>query len=276
MIIKKASGEEVEFSIDKLRTSLSRSGASKQVIESILQEVKSHLFPGISTKRIYKLAFSLLKKEAKPSAARYQLKNAIMELGPSGFPFEKFIAALLKYHGYKTEVGVIVEGHCVSHELDVVAEKDNHYIMIECKYHNLPGNSSDVKIPLYIHSRFKDVELTWKKLPGHETKNHQGWVVTNTKFTDDAIQYGNCIGLHLIGWNYPIKSNIKTWIDDSGLYPLTCLTTLSRGEKHSLLESKIVLCKEIVTNPDVLNILSLTAVRRDHIIKESTQLCKTC
>ena len=93
MIIKKASGEEVEFSVDKLRTSLSRSGASKQVIESILQEVKSHLFPGISTKRIYKLAFSLLKKEAKPSAARYQLKNAIMELGPSGFPFEKFIAA---------------------------------------------------------------------------------------------------------------------------------------------------------------------------------------
>ena len=276
MIIKKASGEEVEFSVDKLRTSLSRSGASKQVIESILQEVKSHLFPGISTKRIYKLAFSLLKKEAKPSAARYQLKNAIMELGPSGFPFEKFIAALLKHHGYKTEVGIIVEGHCVSHEIDVVAEKDNLYIMIECKYHNLPGNSSDVKIPLYIHSRFKDVELTWKKLPGHETKNHQGWVVTNTKFTDDAIQYGTCVGLRLIGWNYPSKTNLKTWIDDSGLYPLTCLTTLTRSEKHHLLESKIVLCKEIVTNPDVLNILSLTAVRRDHIIKESTQLCKTC
>ncbi len=139
-IITKASGAQVPFSSEKLRTSLQRSGAKDEDIHSIITEVKNQLYPGIPTKKIYKLAFGLLKKVSKPIAARYRLKNAIMELGPSGFPFEKYFSEILKHQGYAVKVGEIVAGHCVKHEIDVIAEKGNDYLMIECKYHNLPAS----------------------------------------------------------------------------------------------------------------------------------------
>jgi hypothetical protein len=272
IIVTKASGEQVEFSTDKLKDSLRKSGADNRTIDFILEEIKKNLYEGITTKKIYKLAFSLLKKESNSYAARYKLKTAIMELGPSGFPFEKFFASLLAYKGYKTQVGVMVEGHCVRHEIDVIAEKGNEYIMVECKYHNINGIACDVKIPLYIQSRFKDVEFNWKKLPNHKNKNHQGWLVTNTKFTEDAIKYGQCMGLNMIGWSFPISENLKSMIDDSGLYPITCLTTITKYEKQLLLDKKIVLCKEICNKVSILKVANIPESRYANILKEAQSL----
>jgi len=243
------------------------------VVDAIIDEVQSQLYPGISTKKIYRLAFNLLKKNAGHSAARYQLKRAIMELGPSGYPFEYFIGEILKSQGYSVQVGQVVNGKCVSHEIDVIAEKNNHYMMIECKYHNLPGTVSDVKIPLYIQSRFKDVEYMWMKLPGHEKKIHQGWVVTNTKFSSDAIKYGTCAGLHLLSWDYPEKESLKSQIDTLGLYPITCLTLLTKTEKQKLLDDKIVLCKNILNQPNILDTLEISEKRKSAILNETKTLC---
>jgi len=273
IIITKASGERVPFSIEKLKNSLHRSGAGNDAIDSIVEKVGKQLYEGISTKKIYKLAFGLLKKESKQFAAKYKLKRAIMELGPSGYPFEKYIAEILKYKGYTVKVGEIIKGHCVNHEIDVIAEKENQHFMIECKFHNLPGISCDVKIPLYIQARFKDVEKQWTQLSGHDTKFHQGWVVTNTKFTGDAIQYGTCAGLFLLGWNFPAKENLKDMIDASALYPLTCLTTLTQQEKQLLLNSKIVLCKELYNNPELLSIANIVTERKNSIMNEAHALC---
>ena len=146
--------------------------------------------------------------------------------------------------------------------------------MIECKYHNQPGTFSDVKTPLYIHARFKDVEAQWLKLPGHGTKFHQGWVVTNTRFSSDAIQYGNCVGLKLLGWDYPIKGSLKELIDTLGLYPITCLTKLTKTEKNNLLDRKIVLCKEICENEQYLVQAGINPTRIKSVLEEATQLCQ--
>jgi ATP cone domain len=159
--VKKASGMLVPFSASKLRQSLQRSGASPEITENVISEIQSQLYEGMSTKQIYQHAFKLLKKFSKPQAAKYKLKNAIMELGPTGFPFEKYFAEILRYQGYSVKVGEIVKGHCVNHEIDVIAEKGNMKFMIECKFHNATGINCDVKVPLYIHSRFKDVEKKW-------------------------------------------------------------------------------------------------------------------
>jgi hypothetical protein len=272
--ITKASGEIVPFSSDKLKRSLKRAGANEDEIDRIIEEIGSKLYEGIPTKKIYKTAFNLLKESSRPLAAKYHLKHAIMELGPSGYPFEKYIGEILGYQGYKTTVGEIVQGKCVNHEIDVIAEKDHHHFMIECKYHNLPGTFSDVKIPLYIQARFKDVEAQWLKLPGHGTKFHQGWVVTNTRFSSDAIQYGNCAGLKLLGWDYPLKDSLKELIDTLGLYPITCLTTLTKIEKQSLLDRKIVLCKEICDNEQYLVQAGVNPTRIKSVLEEATQLCK--
>ena len=272
--ITKASGEQVSFDAVKLRHSLHRSGADENTISDIIHEVQQNLYDNISTKKIYQLAFGLLKKQSRHSAAKYKLKQAIMELGPSGFPFEKYVAEILKHQGYKITIGEIVKGHCVNHEIDVIAEKGNQHLMIECKFHNLPGTNCDVKIPLYIQSRFKDVEQQWKRLPGHSNKSYQGWVVTNTKFTGDAIQYGLCAGLHLLGWDFPNGNSLREQIDVSGLYPLTSLTTLSTHEKQLLLNKKIVLCKELCNQPGLLSIANITEQRKESILNEAHKVCK--
>ncbi len=274
IFITKASGEKEVFSSEKLQSSLMSAGANVELARKIVDEMKDRIYSGMPTKKIYRHAFQLLRKHSRHLAGRYHLKRGIMELGPSGFPFEKYIGELLKIQGYQIRLGEIVRGHCVNHEIDVIAELGERHFMIECKYHNLPGTSCDVKIPLYVQGRFKDVEIAWQQLPTHDIKFHQGWVVTNTRFTKDAIQYGTCAGLHLLGWNYPFNESLKDLIDSSGLYPLTCLTSLTHHEKQLLLDQKIVLCLDLRLNEALLLQIGLSSSRVKSVIEESLQLCR--
>jgi Holliday junction resolvase-like predicted endonuclease len=272
--ITKSNGDKVPYSKEKITRSLKGSGARPEQIEKILEEVKNHLYEGITTKKIYRLAFNMLREGSRHLAARYHLKKAIMELGPSGFPFEIYFAEILNYQGYKTKVGEILKGKCINHEVDVIAEKDNSLFMVECKYHNQSGKFSDVQVPLYIQSRFKDLEAQWLNDPSHKNKTHKGWVVTNTRFSIDAINYGTCIGLNLLSWDYPLNTSLKIIIDSLGLYPITCLTSLTRVEKQRLLDRKIVLCKEILNDKHLLETSGVKDTRIHSVIKEAEQLCQ--
>ena len=251
--IRKRSGDLVTFDQQKLKQSLERTGAGEQEIQKIIQVVNSKLVDGMSTHKVYQMAYSILRKQSHRAAGKYRLKKAIFELGPTGYPFERFVGELLKNQGYKVEVGKIVQGHCVQHEVDVVAEKDNKKFMIECKFHQQPDRKSDVKVSLYIHSRFLDIEKEWNKNTAENQRFHQGWIVTNTRFTDDAIQFGKCAGLNLISWDYPKSGSLKDRIDISGLHPITALQTINKKEKQALLENDKVLCQDI-SKDDLLTI----------------------
>lgn len=146
MNITKASGDIGPFFEDKLKNSLRKAGADNETINYVLEEVEKEIYEGITTRKIYKKTFSLLKKNRlRPVGARYKIKQAIMELGPSGFPFERYIGEIFKYKGYKVKVGETVQGHCVKHEVDVILENNQKIIFIECKYHKSSGFSCDVK-----------------------------------------------------------------------------------------------------------------------------------
>ena len=146
--------------------------------------------------------------------------------------------------------------------------------MIECKYHSDQGRFCNVKIPLYIHSRFLDVEKQWEHQKGHEAKLHKGGVYTNTRFTTDAVQYGKCVGLLLTSWDYPMENGLKDRIDKSGFHPLTALTTLTKSEKTKLLDKGIVLCKELHEKPTLLNQIGIDKTRHKKILEDSEALCK--
>lgn len=259
------------YSVEKLRRSLAKSGAGKQAIDHIVDVVETKLYNGISTKKIYQQAFDLLKQASRSQAGRYNLKRAIMALGPSGYPFEQYIAAIFEWQGYGVKVKQFLAGVCVTHEIDVLAENNQHALLIECKYHNRQGNVSDVKVPLYIHSRFRDVQALWIK--NLQAKPLEGWVVTNTKFSVDAIKYGNCAGLHLLGWNYPEHKNLSSLVDESGLYPVTCLTTLTNKEKEQILEAGVVLCKDLEKNEALLRQSAISQTRIPKVIAEMKGLC---
>lgn len=273
--IVKYSGDVVSFDVNKLRSSLRRSHASEELIQQIVTQVENQLYDGISTQKIYQMAFKMLKAQSRVSASKYTLKKALMELGPSGFPFEKLVGKLLAHEGFEAEVGVIVKGNCVQHEVDVIAKKDNTHFMIECKYHSDQGRFCNVKIPLYIHSRFLDIEKQWLQLKDHEAKIHKGGLYTNTRFTTDAIQYGKCVGLLLTSWDYPRGNGLKDRIDKSGLHPLTALTTLTKVEKTKLLDEGIVLCKELHGSPGLLDKIGVPEARHRSILEDSEELCST-
>ncbi len=271
--IIKASGVKVIFEIKKLIASLRKAGASNELASSIAHDIQGSLLDGMTTKEIYKKAFTRLRKHSRPTAARYKLKKAIMELGETGYPFEKFVAALLASEGYETKVGIIVQGHCVIHEVDVIAQNNKHHYMCECKFHNRQGRHCDVKIPLYIQSRFKDVERAWRKIPGHDNKFHQGWIFTNTRFTTDATQYGKCIGLKLVSWDYPQNDGIKDRVDRTGIHPVTCLTTLTSREKKALIQLNKILCLDLYNSPILLQKIGVSKNRHQKILHEATELC---
>ena len=272
--IKKASGEPAVFIPDKLTRSLRRAGAGEEMITRIMNAVNAQLYEGMPTKEIYRIAFRLLKKISKQTASKYKLKDAIFELGPAGFAFEQFIGEILKHEGYEIQLGTIVQGHCVTHEIDVIAIKAQHHFMVECKFHHNKGIFCNVKIPLYIQARFKDVEQQWKQLEGHQTKFHQAWVVTNTRFTKDAIQYGTCAGLHLLSWDYPSGNGLRDRIDRLKLYPITCLTSINFSEKQKLIEQKIILCEALSQKSKALLSIGIDPKRIPVILKEAEGLCK--
>ncbi len=273
ILVTKAGGERVPFDVMKLRGSLERSGATPEMSGHIAEKVLSQLQPGIATRKLYRLAFSLLHKRSKHLAARYRLKQAILELGPTGFPFERFVARILENDGYRTQVGVVVEGKCVKHEVDVIADRDAQHFLVECKYHNTPGRVCDVKVPLYIHARFLDVVECWRKEPGNGRRFHQGWLVTNTRFTGDAVQFGQCAGLRMVGWDHPVKGSLKDRIDRSGLYPLTCLGSLTKAEKERLLEHGLLLARDVVEDPEALARALVRAPRITAVLAEAHELC---
>ncbi len=270
--VTKNSGDHAEFSEKKLRRSLEKSGAGEEDIQYIIVEIMKILYQGITTKEIYNKAFALLKSKARPFAAKYKLKKALMELGPSGFPFEKYIAEVLSHEGYSTKVGEILQGNCVQHEVDIVGKKGKEYIVVECKFHSDTRRFCDVKVPLYVNSRFLDLKEYWERKPKNNGKNHNGWLVTNTRFSKDAIQYGTCAGLYLLSWDFPRKGSLKERIDRSGVHPITCMTTLTGKEKKRLLRKMVVLCKDIRNDESVLTSIGIKGKRAKRIMEEATAL----
>lgn len=267
----KGNGEKALFDREKLKQALASSGAGTDEQEKIAAVVESRIFDGIPTKRIYQMAFDLLKRESRKIAGRYRLKNAIMEMGPTGFPFEVFVGKIFETMGYEVETGVIVQGKCVQHEVDVIARKPGEMMMLECKFHMDTSTKSGVQVPLYIQSRYLDVKSAWEKQYGKEL-HYSGGVVTNTRFSDDAIQYGNCAGLVLISWDYPSDTGLKYWIDKTGLQPVTSLISLTKKDKQFLLNKEIVLCSQLEENKELLKEMGISDFQIRKILNEAANL----
>lgn len=266
--IIKSSGEKVKFSLTKLRKSLLKSGADRETVKYVLNEIRDELYQGISTREIYNRAFALLKEVKSVYASKYKLKNAIYELGPTGFPFEKFIGKILASEGYKVSLNQTLYGKCVKHEIDILAEKDSVINLVECKFHSDEGRNCDVKIPLYIQARFEDIENREQQM-----STSRGWVVTNTRFTRDAVKYGTCVGLKLLSWDHPKTESLRQLIDRSGLYPITVSTLLSEKEKAFLLERDVVMGRDLIRNKYLLDHLGISNSRKSRILSEFKILC---
>ncbi|NOR86018.1 MAG: ATPase [Bacteroidales bacterium] len=269
----KHSGEKALFDVEKLKSALIRSGARPDEIDQVISEISKKLYQGISTRKIYQIAYAVLRKRSHNAAGRYRLKKAVLDLGPSGYPFEKFVGRLMAFKGYEVEVSKIIQGKCVTHEVDVIAKKDLEHLYIECKFHQDRGKN-DVKIPMYIKSRFDDIRNNLGQLKENKDVVIKGMLITNTRFTTDAQDFGKCSGLTLIGWDYPHHHNLRDWIDQAGFHPITSLSSLNKKMAQALLERDVILCCEVEKKKDVLVGLGLRPNEIRKIIKEANEVMK--
>lgn len=266
MNVLKATGEQELFSDEKVMLSIQRAGIPKELEQQVLTHVKSKLYENIKTSEIYHHIIEFLGASSYPYAkTKYGLKQAIMDLGPTGYPFEDFIAHVLKAQGYETQVRQILQGKCISHEVDVIAKKGAEKAMIEAKFHNGAGIKTDVHVALYTKSRFDDVL--------EKNDLNQAWLVTNTKATQDAIVYGICMGMKVVSWNYPEEESLRDMIEDSKLHPITVLTSLSNNQKQKLLENHIVLCKDICKEPNILSLTGMSKIEVEKVLSEAQAVC---
>jgi len=273
ILVLKSNGDKVPFEKDKILNALKYSGAGKEESYHILQQIESKLYNGIPTSKIYQLAYSLLKKKkSHRTAGRYRLKKAIFELGPSGYAFESFVSLLFESWGYQVKTDQLIKGKCILHEVDVLATKPGVITFVECKFRSDYRGKTDVKVPLYIHSRFNDIEAKWRKMPEYKNMEMKGFVVTNARFTKDAIEYAECAGLELISWDYPAESSLKYYIDKSGMHPITSLNSLTKAQKSFLLNEGIILCRELVKRTDALQKLGLNEKQINKILMETRLL----
>lgn len=269
----KADGVRELFKVEKLRRSLRRSGASTKEVDTVIEKITPILYEGITTQTIYSEAFRLLHELGATSAiTRYSLRRAMFGLGPTGFPFEDFLARLFTAEGYSTRSRVLLYGKCTQHEIDLAAYRKTDSFVAEAKFHARPGVKSDLKVVLYCKARQDDLQGV--KICTDDTCGiTQLRVITNTKFTHTAEKYAECAGLSLLSWDYPRNKNLHDLIQQHQLYPITVLQTLSKGQKRALLDNSVILCREIADNPSVLKTIGVSSRKTEALLSEISQLC---
>jgi hypothetical protein len=261
MFIIKANGDKEQFSQQKLKDSIIRAGIPQQLQSKVLTHIEEKLYDGIKTSEIYHHITEFLDTSNVPYiGARYGLKYALKQLGPTGYPFEDYVAKIFAHLGFTTTLRVMMKGTCITHEVDVLLEKGQERAMVEVKFHHLPGAKTDVHVALYTKARFEDVKL--------RNSLHDVYLVTNTKISPDAINFAECVGMKVISWSYPEKGSLRELIEEAKLIPVTALTTLSTTHKQDLLRAHVVLCKEIMEKDALLDSLQMSKEEKQKVLDE--------
>ena len=247
--VVKESGEREEFNPLKVKEALRRAGLSGKGADEVMAKLSPRLYDGMNTKKIYQMVYELVNRMKPEISHKYNLKRALLEIGPGGYEFEDFTAKLLAYDGYKTEVRQILQGKCVTHEIDVIAVKNKEAYLIECKFYNEAGVRCRIQTALYVYARYLDVREGAKR--GLCREITKPWLVTNTKFSEDVVRYAECMDIPLLGWRYPLENGLEARIDRTKCYPITVIP-MGQDIRGRLLSKKIVTVADIPESPQKL------------------------
>jgi len=261
-------GEKELFSFEKVYQSSKRAGASNALAKEIASDIEKNIYSGIKTSKIYSQIKRLLKQSPVLSM-RFSLKQAMRKLGPGGFDFEKYIAEVFEKNGYKVKINQIISGKCISgYEIDFLAEKDKLFHIGECKYHTSAGARVDLRVALYNYARFLDISNNSK------FKNSKTIIVTNTKFTSEAISYCECYGVNLLGWRYPRNKGLEYLIEKHKLYPVTILPSFKAHYKNVFAENRMMMALDLLkfSPGQIVKKLGLSSGEIKRLIQEASIL----
>jgi hypothetical protein len=261
----KSSGDEEKFDKNKIIRTIIKAGGTKDTAKQVAQKIEKNAKNGIKTIKILKDVLKLLKNQ-KRVAIRYDLKRAIMNLGPAGYVFEEYFSKILEEYGYKTLTNEILKGKNIDQEVDIIAVKKK-IAMVECKYHNRLGNHTDTKEVMYTYARFLDLNSRKKKFD-------YPWLVTNTQCTYSAQNYSKGVGLKITSWSYPEKENLQMLIEQKKLYPITIIPSLNKFTKELFHDNKIIMINQLFekTPQEISNETGINLKKLNKIISEAREL----
>ncbi len=240
----KSDGREEPFDENKLTGVVRRVGGTEKLAYHVIQKLKKK-YKGkkVSSHELYLNVKKWLRSEQPKLARRYNLRRAILKLGPSGFDFEKYVASILRVYGYEAQLPRELQGACVTHEVDVTIAKEGRTAMIEAKFRNHPQDHINIKDGLATWARYMDlIEGARLKLCPHFD---ECWIVTNARFSKHVLDYGHCKNMMLIGWNHPKERSLAKMVDSQNLYPITVLEGFSRFVFKTLAAHNLLLCSEL-------------------------------
>jgi len=136
--VTNARGEKEPFSISKIKKSARRIGASQKVAREIAKIIEKKAYPGIKTSDIAKEIKRFLSLENPKFTLKFRLKEGMRKLGPTGFPFEKYIGEIFSNNGFEVKLNQQIRGACCSYEIDFTAKKNKVLYIGECKYRVTP------------------------------------------------------------------------------------------------------------------------------------------
>lgn len=235
--------EREPFSSNKVYNSALRAGASFSLAKEISLDIEKEVYNGIKTAEIFKKVKDRLREKDIQLSMRFSLKEGIRRLGPEGFLFEDFTKKVLSNYCMTIKEGNIVSGKCGRYEIDFLAENNNNFFIGECKYRNNNNSRVDINTSLKSFAILEDIEKGNTFLG----KNLRSFIVTNTRFTKDAIKYADCKGIKLLGWKYPLKRGLERLIEEKKLYPVTILPALTKYIFTIFHKEGILLATEVLS-----------------------------
>jgi len=238
--ILNAKGEKELFSKAKVYRSLIKTGVKANIAKVICKEIEKVVYSGMKTSEIFKKVRQLLKRYSPQTALKYNLREGMRKLGPTGFPFEKYVGRILESLGFKVKLNQRLDGKCFKgYEIDFIAQNKYFYIG-ECKYHQFIGKR--VHLPTILAFKAKFTDLKKKDL---KNKRAIPILVTNTKFSNNSIKFSKCAGIKLLGWKYPEKQGLEDLIAQKNLYPVTVLS-IKKDLLDILVSEKLMLAQDLL------------------------------
>lgn len=252
MYVLNSKGEKETFSPQKIYKAARNVGASEKLAKNITFNIKKEAYSGIKTSEISRKVKKQLFQEIPQASLKFNLKEGMKKLGPTGFLFEKYIGEIFQKQGFEVKLNQHIPGRCSIYEIDFLAKKDDLLYVGECKYRNLAGKRIHLETGLANYARFLDIKngnfLRKKIYNGVKVKS---LLCTNTKFTSNIIRYSQCVKVELLGWRYPKGRGLEYLIDKEGFYPITILPSFKKYLSPIFVAKKIMLARDLLEiNPE--------------------------
>jgi predicted nucleic acid-binding protein len=270
MLVKKADGSLQLFNKEKIVRTCLRMGANKQVAYEVAEKVERRMYDGMSTAKILQMIFQFMRRHRPGVRSLFDLRKGL-SLMVSKPEFEVFVQVLLAHNGFEVTPNQLLDGRCVKHEVDAIARKNGVTFFVEAKHHanyHTPTGLDESRIARAV---LEDV-IEGYALGKGNLKIDRAMIVTNTRYSDHAIQYGKCRGILQIGWGSPTGLGLQDMIEGNNLLPLSCLRDLNIDARAKLANSGIVLFEQVIEE-DTAGLARKTGLSQEFIknIKEKIE-----